>query len=83
MLWRVRPAYSNLYHYAGNNPVKYTDPTGRDDTISDLSDEQKEFVSARKTEALEGLKKIKNITEKHLLKNKLNYIKNLHMDGKN
>ena len=29
MLWRVRPAYSNLYHYAGNNPVKYTDPDGR------------------------------------------------------
>ena len=23
------PAYNNLYHYAGNNPVKYTDPDGR------------------------------------------------------
>jgi len=57
---------SNLYHYAGNNPVKYTDPTGRDDTISDLSDEQKEFVSARKTEALEGLKKIKNTLQEYV-----------------
>ena len=26
--WVVSPTNSNLYHYAGNNPVKYTDPTG-------------------------------------------------------
>ena len=26
----LRPTYGNLYHYAGNNPVKYTDPDGND-----------------------------------------------------
>ena len=26
--WVVNPTNSNLYHYAGNNPVKYTDPDG-------------------------------------------------------
>ena len=27
--WPVNHINSNLYHYAGNNPVKYTDPDGR------------------------------------------------------
>jgi GTPase len=36
----------HVYHYAGNNPVKYTDPDGRDDDIpkvdlSKISDETK------------------------------------------
>ena len=29
MKTRLAPTNANLYHYAGNNPVKYTDPDGR------------------------------------------------------
>ena len=28
----------NLYHYAGNNPVKYTDPNGREVTFENIKD---------------------------------------------
>ncbi len=27
--WKFTPTCSHLYHYAGNNPVKYTDPNGK------------------------------------------------------
>ena len=30
--------YNNLYHYAGNSPVCYTDPTGRNDETNLLND---------------------------------------------
>jgi hypothetical protein len=36
----------HVYHYAGNNPVKYTDPDGRDDEIPDFSKERKILYEA-------------------------------------
>ena len=35
----------NLYHYAGNNPVKYTDPDGRTDFFSHYMDEYYDFMT--------------------------------------
>ena len=35
----VRPSNGSLYHYAGNTPVKYTDPDGRD-----ITNNTKEYV---------------------------------------
>ncbi|MBR3832646.1 MAG: hypothetical protein IKJ72_03340 [Mycoplasmataceae bacterium] len=47
--WQVIPTYSNLYHYAGNNPIKYTDPDGRMDDVPSFEELDNEYkVTERK-----------------------------------
>jgi len=33
IVYFLPPTNGNLYHYAGNNPIKYTDPDGRNHGI--------------------------------------------------
>lgn len=39
----------SVYHYAGNNPVKYTDPTGRDDLYYDANGQYLNTVASETT----------------------------------
>ena len=57
----------HLYHYAGNNPVKYTDPTGRED---------EEFSSSQQKQILEA--KEKAINNINLI---IDYINNYGKNG--
>ena len=43
---RVGRVNFNLYHYAGNNPVKYTDPDGREDEDIDWKKEITECINS-------------------------------------
>ena len=36
---------ANLYHYAGNNPVRYTDPDGRTDYIYSIDEDGNKTVT--------------------------------------
>ena len=40
------PANCDLYHYAGNNPVKYTDPTGMMDESLEIPNKVNDIASA-------------------------------------
>ena len=44
----------HVYHYAGNNPVKYVDPTGRDHEI-ELQGQDVQFDDAHTKEAIQNL----------------------------
>jgi len=48
---RVGRVNFNLYHYAGNSPVKYTDPDGRDDEIYNSSGELIEIKKSKTNDA--------------------------------
>ncbi|MBQ8680399.1 MAG: hypothetical protein IJ530_11645, partial [Treponema sp.] len=50
---QLLPSNGNLYHYAGNNPVTYVDPTGRED---DFKEDIKNFVGIVKDEFVIGYK---------------------------
>ena len=56
-----KPCYhnnGNLYHYAGNNPVRYTDPNGMEDDIPTFEELNKQY-----DETLNKLIKLSDISD--------------------
>ena len=47
------PINSNLYHYAGNNPVRYTDPDGREDEANELANLGNDIFKLPESKSLE------------------------------
>ncbi len=60
----------HLYHYAGNNPVKYTDPTGMsdEDVFDQLQNTINEIVNSY-------IDQIKHIVESSSLRGAINLFK--------
>ncbi len=59
----------NLYHYAGNNPLKYTDPDGREDNhtqIRDLTEDELEKVTNAMNKAKTNLTDLLNKLQNYL-----------------
>ena len=50
------PANAGLFHYAGNNPVRYTDPDGREESTSELTKSELEIYKAARQKLLHTLR---------------------------
>ena len=77
---QLLPSNGNLYHYAGNNPVTYVDPTGRESIYSIISKILEGAVPCRMGHGVTYIGDIKikyNVFEYNLTQSSLDYIQSI------